>query len=255
MGDNIEQFRRLKSKLTAASDEIRVASEQESKVISEALEHLSVLIALRSAPEAPLQEKRVKRLRMPSPSSNPSSPSPSFSNRPSTNVQTAKARFASQLPLQPGRKVAFRPSTAKQHDKGAHDADSEQWILAVVQRMLNNDKTRYEVQDMDDEDNKCFNTTIKWIIPLPDPKAPEGSPSHLSAYEYYPPGTVTLAVYPDTTAFYRAVVVTGYKDNIQPGSRTVPSQSKVPKYLLRFEEDDNQTRAVDAYLVIAHPEP
>lgn len=59
--------------------------------------------------------------------------------------QTGKSRkdvYAEQTQMQPGTRVAFKlPS----------DGGEEGWILAVVTRGVVGDKTRYEVQDLDDE--------------------------------------------------------------------------------------------------------
>ena len=51
-----------------------------------------------------------------------------------------------QLPLRPGRKVAFKVPKPK----GEVDDGSDDWILATIVRSLSQDKARYEVQDDDD---------------------------------------------------------------------------------------------------------
>lgn len=53
-----------------------------------------------------------------------------------------KEPYADQLPLQVGRRVAFRMP--------AKDGEEQEWILATVKRCLLQDKTRYEVVDADD---------------------------------------------------------------------------------------------------------
>jgi len=61
-------------------------------------------------------------------------------------------RYLDQLPLQPGRKVAFKVpvgKSSKDKDGDGEGAESD-WILATILRCLSQDKMRYEVQDADD---------------------------------------------------------------------------------------------------------
>lgn len=44
------------------------------------------------------------------------------------------------------------------------------------------------------------------MIPLPDPDAPLTSPSHPNAYPVFNTGDTVMALYPDTSCFYRAEV-------------------------------------------------
>ena len=44
------------------------------------------------------------------------------------------------------------------------------------------------------------------MIPLPDPDVPQNSPSHPNAYPEFPAGSTVMALYPDTSCFYRAEV-------------------------------------------------
>lgn len=65
--------------------------------------------------------------------------------------QTGKLRkepYSDQLPLQPGRRIAFRVPAEK---SGGVDQEVT-WILATVKRCLNGDRSRYEVQDADDHE-------------------------------------------------------------------------------------------------------
>jgi len=57
------------------------------------------------------------------------------------------------------------------------------------------------------------------IIPLPDKDAPSGSPAHISAYQEFVTGATVLALYPDTSCFYRAEVIAPPKD--------IPTQGRV----------------------------
>ena len=146
---------------------------------------MGILLALRQAPEiahqgefllydiiAPLNaspEKRVKRPRLSSPSSTPSTPNriatppvsvvvpPRASQVPplqlavpfSRDPKARRGALAPQLPLLPGRKVAFHQPPSKSaplHTKGDHggaEGDGDTWILAVVKKCINQDKNRF----------------------------------------------------------------------------------------------------------------
>ena len=71
-------------------------------------------------------------------------PSIPFSRDP----KARREALARQLPLQPGRMVAFhQPITkgAPLHTKGDHgggEGDGDTWILAVVKKCINQDKNR-----------------------------------------------------------------------------------------------------------------
>lgn len=45
------------------------------------------------------------------------------------------------------------------------------------------------------------------MVPLPDPDASPGSPAHLGINPTFPVGSTVLALYPDTSCFYRAEVI------------------------------------------------
>lgn len=66
---------------------------------------------------------------------------------------------------------------------------------------------------------RIYTTTARSLIPLPDPNAPPNSAAHPSQYPELSKGTVVLALYPDTTAFYRAEVVATPRDTLVPGLR------------------------------------
>ena len=58
-----------------------------------------------------------------------------------------------------------------------------------------------------DNFNRLYNTTLRGIIPLPDMSAPPDSASHLNAYPEFATGSTVMALYPDTSCFYRAEVI------------------------------------------------
>jgi SAGA-associated factor 29 len=100
-------------------------------------------------------EKRVKRVRGRSPSSSSKASSPAPGVMPTGRIgvsitipfqRDAKARrdaLASELPLQTGRKVAFRPSPAhKGNAESDGQPDEGQWMLAIITECINQDKNR-----------------------------------------------------------------------------------------------------------------
>lgn len=66
---------------------------------------------------------------------------------------------------------------------------------------------------------RMYTTSSRSLIPLPDPNASPNSAAHPSQYPELSKGTVVLALYPDTTAFYRAEVVTTPRDTLVAGLR------------------------------------
>ena len=86
---------------------------------------------------------------------------------------------------------------------------------------------------------KHFTTTIKCIVPLPDPNAPRDSPSHPNAYEDRAIRSKVAAIYPDTSSFYWATVV-----------NYLGSPKEKGKYVLEFEDDEGNQREVDYCVVI-----
>ncbi|KII86869.1 hypothetical protein PLICRDRAFT_143412 [Plicaturopsis crispa FD-325 SS-3] len=256
-------------KLSGGLKEIVTISDIDAKALDVAIEQLSVLIALRNAAEETPPEKRNKRPRPPSPTGGIPTPPPTVRAAPSlaaarasvvpvatpsplvSNTRDPKSRreaLARQLPLQEGRKVAFHPPAGKPGD----EADENTWILAVVTKCI--DKNRYEVQDAEPQEDgqpgQFYNTTLRAIIPLPDPTAPPSSPAHLNAYPEFPPRSVVMALYPDTSCFYRAEVTAS------PGSsqtRGAPSAKHAPTYKLKFEDDDDQEHSVAAQWVVEWP--
>ncbi|XP_038636272.1 SAGA-associated factor 29, partial [Scyliorhinus canicula] len=94
----------------------------------------------------------------------------------------------------PGDKVAARV-------KGL-DGD-EQWILAEVVS-YSHTANKYEVDDIDEEGKERHTLSRRRIIPLPQWKAnPETDPEAL-----FQKDQLVLALYPQTTCFYRALIHT-----------------------------------------------
>ncbi|KAI9573696.1 SGF29 tudor-like domain-containing protein [Boletus coccyginus] len=273
--ESYEILRNNYKRLSSALKEVRRHSEDEIEALNDAIERVSILLALRKASETLPQEKRNKRPRPPSPSPTSTSVTPpvtgaqrataAASLRGSTGPSPAipfsrepKARreaLGKQLPLQEGRKVAFHPPTGKTADGSVVDVDENTWILAVITKCINQDKNRYEVQDVEPQEDgqpgQCYNTTLRAIIPLPDPNAVPNSAAHPNAYQEFPAGSTVMALYPDTSCFYRAEVIASPKD-LQPSGRGTSSKH-ISMYKLKFEDDDDQEHSVLAQWVVEWP--
>ncbi|OCF37307.1 SAGA-associated factor 29 [Kwoniella heveanensis BCC8398] len=206
------------------------------------------------------------------------SPTPGYvttkAGTPMSREATGKHKrdiYSDQLPLQPGRKVAFKLPRSKANDgdnghSGAGGAagavgggtGGDDWILAVVARCIQQDKMRYEVTDIEDT-SAAYNTTLRSIIPLPDPDSPSHLSSHPSNLEDYGRGSQVLALYPDTTSFYRATVMapplpgTGNGLGIRSGSGGGGGEmsSKKGFYRLMFVDDDDNIQDVHKDFVVA----
>lgn len=82
--------------------------------------------------------------------------------------------------------------------KGPED---ENWILAEVVS-FNNSTGKYDVDDIDEEQKDRHTLSKRKVIPLPTMRAnPETSPDAL-----YEKGTTVMAIYPQTTCFYKGVI-------------------------------------------------
>ena len=53
---------------------------------------------------------------------------------------------------------------------------------------------------------RTYQATLKSIIPLPDPETLPNNASHPNSYPIFPVGSAVMALYPDTSCFYRAEV-------------------------------------------------
>nr|CAG4636362.1 EOG090X0A1W [Eubosmina coregoni]SVE69942.1 EOG090X0A1W [Eubosmina coregoni] len=77
----------------------------------------------------------------------------------------------------------------------------ENWILAEVVHYLTS-SGRYEVDDIDEEQKERHTLSKRRVIPLPLMRAnPETDPAAL-----FPKGATVMALYPQTTCFYKAVI-------------------------------------------------
>jgi len=264
-------------KLVSGLNDIKTQSDRDVKAIDEALERLEVLLALRRASEATPQEKRLKRPRhSPPPSSTPPTPTsvgnarnitapaqrgsagpqPPTPSLRETKSRTLRETLLRQLPLREGRMVAFHPPSIGKAADGTSPEDTT-WIMARIVKSFHQDKYRYEVEDIEpQEDGKplrypaMLRSTPISIIPLPDKDAPPGSPAHLGAYQEFSTRATVMALYPDTSCFYRAEVIASPKDISTQGRA-----SGTTYYKLKFEDDDDQEHMVSAAEVVEWPGP
>nr|XP_002131731.1 SAGA-associated factor 29-like [Ciona intestinalis]XP_002131736.1 SAGA-associated factor 29-like [Ciona intestinalis]XP_026691831.1 SAGA-associated factor 29-like [Ciona intestinalis] len=131
----------------------------------------------------------------------------------------------------PGDKVAARVRT---------DEAEEQWILAEVVS-FNSSLQKYEVDDIDEEGREHHVLSKRRVVPLAQWKAnPETDPEAL-----FPKGALVMALYPQTTCFYRAVISkqpttahedysvlfedNSYADGYSPALRVAQKYLVVPK--------------------------
>lgn len=82
--------------------------------------------------------------------------------------------------------------------KGQED---EEWILAEVVQFLSG-QNKYEVDDIDDEQKDRHVLSKRKIIPLPLMRANPETDGHA----LFPKDTMVMALYPQTTCFYKAIV-------------------------------------------------
>lgn len=113
-----------------------------------------------------------------------------------------------------------------------------------------------------------YATTLRNIVPLPDRR----NPSLTYPDSDYTPGTQVMALYPDTTSFYRAVIVGGpvvigggkqvgfgrglreeSRADLESNEQTKKDKDKPAAYRLKFEDDDDTVREVAIELVVELP--
>ncbi|XP_039252328.1 SAGA-associated factor 29-like [Styela clava] len=110
----------------------------------------------------------------------------------------------------PGDKVAARVRT---------EEGEEQWILAEV-ISFNPTSNKYEVDDIDEEGKERHTLSKRRVVPLPQWRAnPDTDPDAI-----YSKGTLVMALYPQTTCFYRSVI------HVQP-------KTSQDEYLVLFEDN------------------
>jgi len=121
---------------------------------------------------------------------------------------------------------------------GGLKGQADEWILAVVQR-YNASTQKYVVLDVDAGDegglmgapaaSKQHTVPAKYVIALPT-----SEPTAYSHYNEFKAGSSVLALYPDTTCFYKAYVAT-------PPSQSNPNPSHRRDYMIEFEDENEVT--------------
>lgn len=91
--------------------------------------------------------------------------------------------------------------------------------------------------------NRSYNTTLRSMLPLPDPTAAIGHPAHPASYEPHPVGSLVMGLYPDTTSFYRAVVVGRDKTKSPVGG----------SYRVKFDDDEDLVRILQVWELVRFP--
>ncbi|XP_050223261.1 SAGA-associated factor 29 homolog A-like isoform X2 [Mercurialis annua] len=126
-----------------------------------------------------------------------------------------------------------------------NNAEKDEWFVVKVMQ-FDRETKEFEVLDEepgDDEDGgggqRKYKLPMSCIIPFPKKTDPSSAPD-------FPSGRHVLAVYPGTTALYKATVV------------SPPRKRKTDEYLLEFDDDEEDgalpQRAVPFYNVVALPE-
>lgn len=83
--------------------------------------------------------------------------------------------------------------------KGVDDEDN--WILAEVVQFLPG-QNKYEVDDIDEEQKDRHILSKRRIVPLPLMR----SNPETDSYALFSKGTTVMALYPQTTCFYKAII-------------------------------------------------
>lgn len=154
------------------------------------------------------------------PEPNTSTTSNGTTSAPST--ATAGATQRAKVVFHKGQDVVFKP-------KPSRDNESTEWMLGRVQQVLGEGKSRrYRVQDADpdlDPDQRVeYRTSASSMIPIPAAGEEEKKLPKLEK------GKIVLALYPDSTTFYKAEVM---------GVETEDEGEGKERVKLRFEGEEN----------------
>jgi len=109
--------------------------------------------------------------------------------------------------------------------------------LAVV-ISYNADKNKYHVEDVDQDET---GTRQKYMVP-PKNVIPIPSVAEVRQLPEIPAHTDVLALYPGTTCFYNAIVITPPSKNKDASTQGC--------YKVQFEDDNDETKVVTAIHVL-----
>jgi SAGA-associated factor 29 len=208
----------------------KTLAESEESVSNTCVEQLNGLITPgqlqpnRKKPDTTEKQKR-KRIKTDADSSRLSSP-------------THRGTTAGHNNLVPGDQVAARVT--------ADDAENHEWIVVKLTRLPDRENNKYEVIDEEPDDDGGTGQRMYKLPPsciIPFPKKTEASTAVDFAH-----GLQVLAVYPGTTALYKASVA------------GPPRKKKSEDYLLEFDGDEEDgvdglpKRPVPFYHVVPLPD-
>ncbi|KAJ3191488.1 hypothetical protein HK101_007670 [Irineochytrium annulatum] len=191
--------------------------EFEKGQIQQCLESLSIATALAAADEDAGKRKKRKL------------EDKSRAGTPTLKKARGATPSETFVPLQPGAQVVVQ-------------VDND-YVLAIVLQWISKDRmlVSYEVEDAEDDEQqpgqrKRWFFPLKKVIPIPDPKAkPE-----------YPANHIVLALYPNSSCFYKAVVA-------KPPSKNMDSEGGPGFYVVRFDDDNGFEREIDPRNVLDMP--
>lgn len=213
-------------KLRALYNEAKAYADEEDRVSGTLITQINTLIALGQArKKTEGGEQKRKRMK--------AETDPSRLSAPSINLRSPADHGVVHI----GDQVAARISS--------DNADKDEWIVVKVIR-LDHESNKLEVIDEepgDDEESvqRTYKLPYTCIIPFPKHSDPSSAPDFTT-------GSQVLAVYPGTTALYKAVVAAHRKRKTDE------------YYVLEFDDDEEEgidglpQRQVPFYHVVQLPE-
>jgi SAGA-associated factor 29 len=182
-------------------------------------------------------------------------PCTSFGNPQATitHYQRSNAYYDGHMPYPAVRKRSRHKNAARPGEQVAakvtRSDENGSWILASVQRFYSDTET-YDVQDEDDTSKLI---RLPWHHVMRLSTGTEGT---------FVKGTACMAIFPETTSFYRAVVskdpiwILDHNLSMKPGTGPIPSTKEI---IVKFEDDEDSTtgkapnRRVPSRFVIPSP--
>jgi hypothetical protein len=154
---------------------------------------------------------------------------------PRTPNEVAIKEWAERVKcMRPGDHIAANTGSSPQEGNNGE----EQWILAVYVDW-NAEQDLFEVRDAEEDDPSVeqFKLRMREVSPLPKIKNGDDPSIH-------EPNTNVLAIYPETTVFYKARIVT---------SAQWLGNDEYSSYMVEFEGDTESSQSVDVRHVLVPP--
>ncbi|KAI1696633.1 SGF29 tudor-like domain-containing protein [Ditylenchus destructor] len=160
------------------------------------------------------------------------------------NVEGHPPPLVGAIPLSPNDPIGAKGDFVAAYGAGAEDV----WVLAEIVEVVS--PTRYEVRDIDDENcPKQYILPPSRLIALPHYRADPRRDAHA----LFPQDAVVLALYPQTTCFYKGVVDTtpagpnddyfiAFEDDTFPSGYS-PTLPVPQRYVLTFREMPTKSRS------------